>query len=158
MTCRGLAASARRLAVLRRGNGSTSVLAVGGSVAPPAANPPAFSAIASGERAATTTVFSRKSSSSSRNNRRSSDGAEVAATGVSNASAATEQDHLALAKPLDFDMASKVEGQESQMVTFELEPGQVIRAEAGNLVFMEDGIEMDTNTGGGASSMFRRYV
>ncbi|CAN0326482.1 unnamed protein product, partial [Scytosiphon promiscuus] len=37
------------------------------------------------------------------------------------------QDHLALAKPLDFDMASKVEGQESQMVTFELEPDQVIR-------------------------------
>ncbi|CAM9304558.1 unnamed protein product, partial [Ectocarpus sp. 13 AM-2016] len=158
MTCRGLAASARRLAVLRRGNGFTSVLAVGGSVAPPAANPPAFSAIASGERATTTTVFSRKSSSSSRNNRRSSDGAEFAATGVSNAPAATEQDHLALAKPLDFDMASKVEGQESQMVTFELEPGQVIRAEAGNLVFMEDGIEMDTNTGGGASSMFRRRV
>ncbi|CBJ48666.1 conserved unknown protein [Ectocarpus siliculosus] len=55
-------------------------------------------------------------------------------------------------------MASKVEGQESQMVTFELEPGQVIRAEAGNLVFMEDGIEMDTNTGGGASSMFRRVI
>ncbi|CAM9603281.1 unnamed protein product [Ectocarpus sp. 4 AP-2014] len=158
MTCRGLAKSARRLAVLRRGNGSTPVLAVGGSVAPPAANPPAFSAIASGERATTTTVFYRKSSSSSRNNHRSSDGAEVAATGVSNAPAATEQDHLALAKPLDFDMASKVEGQESQMVTFELEPGQVIRAEAGNLVFMEDGIEMDTNTGGGASSMFRRRV
>lgn len=37
------------------------------------------------------------------------------------------QDHLALAKPLDFDMASKIDGQESQMVTFELEPGQVIR-------------------------------
>lgn len=36
-------------------------------------------------------------------------------------------DHLALAKPLDFDVASKVDGQESQMVTFELEPGQVIR-------------------------------
>eukprot|EP00903_Cladosiphon_okamuranus_P007927 g7652.t1 len=80
------------------------------------------------------------------------------ATGGSSAPVAVDQDHLALAKPLDFDMASKVEGQESQMVTFELEPGQVIRAEAGNLVFMEDGIEMDTNTGGGASSMFRRVI
>ncbi|CAB1113862.1 unnamed protein product [Ectocarpus sp. CCAP 1310/34] len=161
MTCRGLAKLARRLAVLRRGNGSTSVLAVGGSIAPPAAIPPACSATASGERATTTAVFSRKMSSSSRrsrSNRRSSDGAEVAATGASNAPAATEHDHLARAKPLDFDMASKVEGQESQMVTFELEPGQVIRAEAGNLVFMEDGIEMDTNTGGGASSMFRRVI
>lgn len=47
---------------------------------------------------------------------------------VSNtAPAVVTEDHLALAKPLDFDMASKVEGQESQMVTFELEPGQVIR-------------------------------
>eukprot|EP00904_Undaria_pinnatifida_P000786 jgi/Undpi1/10708/HiC_scaffold_29.g13156.m1 len=62
-------------------------------------------------------------------------------------------DHLADVKPLDFDMASRIEGQESQMVSFELEPGQVVRAEAGNLVYMEDGIEMDTSTGGGASSM-----
>ncbi|CAM9744469.1 unnamed protein product [Ectocarpus fasciculatus] len=158
MTSRGLAASARRLAVLRRGNGSTSLslFAVGGSFAPPAANPPAFAGIASGEPANHTAVFSRKSSS--RSNPTSSNGGEVAATGGSNAPAATEQDHLALAKPLDFDMASKVEGQESQMVTFDLEPGQVIRAEAGNLVFMEDGIEMDTNTGGGASNMFRRVI
>lgn len=126
MTSRGLAASARRLAVLRRGNGSTSLFAVGGSFAPPAANPPAFAGIASGEPAnPTAAVFSRKSSS--RSNPRFSNGGEVAATGGSNAPAATEQDHLALAKPLDFDMASKVEGQESQMVTFELEPGQVIR-------------------------------
>lgn len=43
------------------------------------------------------------------------------------APAVVAEDHLALAKPLDFDMASKVEGQESQMVSFELEPGQVIR-------------------------------
>lgn len=38
-----------------------------------------------------------------------------------------EPDHLAHAKPIDFDMASKIDGQESQMVSFELEPGQVIR-------------------------------
>ncbi|CAN0279015.1 unnamed protein product [Ascophyllum nodosum] len=68
------------------------------------------------------------------------------------------QEHLALAKPLDFDMASKIDGQESQMVSFELEPGQVIRAEAGNLIFMEDGIEMDTSTGGGMGNMFRRVI
>lgn len=43
------------------------------------------------------------------------------------AAVGVEGDHLSLAKPLDFDMASKVDGQESQMVTFELEPGQVIR-------------------------------
>lgn len=38
-----------------------------------------------------------------------------------------QEDHLSLAKPLDFDVASKVDGQESQMVTFDLDPGQVIR-------------------------------
>ena len=42
------------------------------------------------------------------------------------------QEHLALAKPLDFDMASKIDGQESQMVSFELEPGQVIRVRRDN--------------------------
>lgn len=40
-------------------------------------------------------------------------------------------DHLADVKPLDFDMASRIEGQESQMVSFELEPGQVVRVRAG---------------------------
>lgn len=49
------------------------------------------------------------------------------AAGGSEAPAVADEDHLALAKPLDFDMASKVEGQESQMVTFELQPGQAIR-------------------------------
>eukprot|EP00752_Nemacystus_decipiens_P012716 g11267.t1 len=102
----------------------------------------------------TATAVVRRSSSSMP---KPSGGSELSATG-SSTPAAADQDHLALAKPLDFDMASKVEGQESQMVTFELDPGQVIRAEAGNLVFMEDGIEMDTNTGGGASSMFRRVI
>ena len=38
-----------------------------------------------------------------------------------------EADHLAHAKPIDFDMASRIDGQESQMVSFELEPGQVVR-------------------------------
>ncbi|CAM9766393.1 unnamed protein product, partial [Choristocarpus tenellus] len=70
----------------------------------------------------------------------------------------TNIDRAALAPPIDFDMCSVVEGQESQIVTIELEPNQMIRAEAGNLVFMEDGIEMDTSTGGGMSSMFKRVI
>lgn len=32
-----------------------------------------------------------------------------------------------LPSPVNFDLASKIVGQESQMVTFELEPGQIIR-------------------------------
>lgn len=34
-------------------------------------------------------------------------------------------------KPIDFDVQSKVEGNESQIVTITLKPGQVLRAESG---------------------------
>lgn len=68
--------------------------------------------------------------------RNSSSGKLEPSTGAVDASepdsptADAEPDHLAHAKPIDFDMASKIEGQESQMVSFELEPGQVIRVRA----------------------------
>lgn len=67
-------------------------------------------------------VISRRSSSKPKP---SSDLATAAASNTQQAVA--EQDHLALAKPLDFDMASRIDGQESQMVSFELQPGQIIR-------------------------------
>lgn len=66
--------------------------------------------------------------------------------GGSNAPAVADQDHLALAKPLDFDMASKVEGQESQMVTFELDPGQVIRVSESSERDLNDGTHRPENT------------
>ena len=34
-------------------------------------------------------------------------------------------------RPIDFDTQSKIEGNESQIVTITLEPGQVLRAESG---------------------------
>eukprot|EP00977_Amphora_coffeiformis_P019036 scaffold6861_cov148-Amphora_coffeaeformis.AAC.5 len=34
-------------------------------------------------------------------------------------------------RPIDFDIQSKIEGNESQIVTITLEPGQVLRAESG---------------------------
>ena len=34
-------------------------------------------------------------------------------------------------RPIDFDVQSKIEGNESQIVTITLEPGQVLRAESG---------------------------
>jgi hypothetical protein len=40
--------------------------------------------------------------------------------------------------PIDFDVQSKVDGNESQIVTVELEPGQVLRAESGNSFISED--------------------
>ncbi|CAM9510778.1 unnamed protein product [Scytosiphon promiscuus] len=154
MTSTGMASSARRLAILRRGSRRFVAPQTLGIPSACPACPAAAVSRTLPPPSASTAVFSRNSSSRSK----ASSSAEVAAAGSSNAPVAADQDHLALAKPLDFDMASKVEGQESQMVTFELEPDQVIRAEAGNLIFMEDGIEMDTNTGGGASSMFRRVI
>ena len=38
--------------------------------------------------------------------------------------------------PINFDIASKVEGNESQIVTISLEPGQVLRAESGSMMYM----------------------
>jgi len=49
--------------------------------------------------------------------------------------------------PIDFDVHSKVEGNESQIVTITLEPGQVLRAESGAMMYMTNGVEMNTTTG-----------
>ena len=49
--------------------------------------------------------------------------------------------------PIDFDISSKIEGNESQIVTISLEPGQVLRAESGAMMYMTQGVEMNTTTG-----------
>lgn len=110
MTSRGVTSTARRLTLLRGRHAGNLYPAASRRVAPFAPT--------------LTAVVCRRSSSSSKP--KPSTGSDLAAGG-SSAPAVADQDHLALAKPLDFDMASKVEGQESQMVTFELNPGQVIR-------------------------------
>lgn len=60
--------------------------------------------------------------------------------------------------PIDFDTASSVEGKESQIVTIRLEPDQVLRAESGAMMYMTDGVNMDTTTGGGLSAGFQRML
>lgn len=60
--------------------------------------------------------------------------------------------------PIDFDVAAKVEGNESQIVTVALEPGQVLRAESGAMMYLTDGVVMNTTTGGGLSSGFQRML
>ena len=60
--------------------------------------------------------------------------------------------------PIDFDVASKIEGNESQIVTINLEPGQILRAESGAMMFMTDGVQMNTTTGGGISAGFQRML
>lgn len=61
-------------------------------------------------------------------------------------------------RPIDFDVAAKIEGHESQIVTVTLEPGQVLRAESGAMMYMTDGVQMETTTGGGLSSGFQRML
>lgn len=63
-----------------------------------------------------------------------------------------------IGRPIDFDVASKIEGNESQIVTIELRPGEVLRAESGALLYMTDGVEMNTTTGGGLSAGFQRML
>jgi hypothetical protein len=60
--------------------------------------------------------------------------------------------------PIDFDVCSKIEGNESQIVTIQLKPGQVLRAESGAMMYMTKGVEMNTTTGGGLSEGFRRMM
>jgi uncharacterized protein (TIGR00266 family) len=59
--------------------------------------------------------------------------------------------------PIDFQTSAKIEGEESQIVTVHLEPGQVLRAESGAMLYMTEGVEMDTHLSG-ASSAFSRML
>ncbi|MFQ5683009.1 MAG: TIGR00266 family protein [Candidatus Binatia bacterium] len=52
----------------------------------------------------------------------------------------------------------KILGDDMQLVEIELDPGEGIRAEAGAMMFMEDRIEMQTSTGGGLFSGFKRMI
>ncbi len=49
-------------------------------------------------------------------------------------------------------------GDDMQIVSVELDPGEGVRAEAGAMMFMEDGIQMDTGTGGGIFKGFKRMI
>lgn len=60
--------------------------------------------------------------------------------------------------PIDFDVNSKIEGQESQIVTISLQPGQILRAESGAMMYMTNGVTMNTTTGGGLTEGFKRML
>ncbi|KAL7546563.1 hypothetical protein ACHAWF_009890 [Thalassiosira exigua] len=85
--------------------------------------------------------------------------------------------------PIDFDTASSIEGKESQVsarclcppenrspyasrfsnpldkiVTVRLERDQVLRAESGAMMYMTDGVQMNTTSGGGLSAGFQRML
>ncbi|MBX6363642.1 MAG: TIGR00266 family protein, partial [Gemmatimonadetes bacterium] len=52
----------------------------------------------------------------------------------------------------------KIYGEELQVVEVELDPGEGVRAEVGTMLYMEDGIEMQTGTGGGLFRGFKRML
>ena len=52
----------------------------------------------------------------------------------------------------------KIYGEEMQIVEIELDPNEGVRAEAGAMLFMEDGIEMQTSTDGGIFKGFKRML
>jgi uncharacterized protein (TIGR00266 family) len=52
----------------------------------------------------------------------------------------------------------KVFGDDIQVVEIGLDPGEGVRAEAGAMLYMEDGIEMQTNMGGGLFGGFKRML
>lgn len=52
----------------------------------------------------------------------------------------------------------QIYGDDMQMVEVELDPGEAVRAEAGTMMYMDDGIEMQTSTGGGLFRGLKRMV
>lgn len=52
----------------------------------------------------------------------------------------------------------QIHGDDLQLVEVELDRGEGVRAEAGTMTYMEDGIEMQTGTEGGLFSGFKRMV
>lgn len=52
----------------------------------------------------------------------------------------------------------KIYGDDMQLVEIELDPGEGVRAEAGTMTYMEDGIEMQTTTGGGIFKGLKRAI
>ncbi|MDR4508388.1 MAG: TIGR00266 family protein [Candidatus Brocadiaceae bacterium] len=56
------------------------------------------------------------------------------------------------------DIEYKIHGDDMQIVEIELDPGEAVRAEAGAMMFMEEGIEMETSTEGGLFKGFKRML
>ncbi|MEC4985388.1 MAG: TIGR00266 family protein [Oscillatoria sp. PMC 1068.18] len=52
----------------------------------------------------------------------------------------------------------QIYGNDMQLVEIELDPGEGVRAEVGTMTYMESGIMMQTNTGGGLFSGFKRML
>jgi len=56
------------------------------------------------------------------------------------------------------DIDYRLIGDDLQIVEIELDPGEAVRAEAGAMLYMDDGIRMDTGTGGGFMRGLKRRI
>ena len=56
------------------------------------------------------------------------------------------------------DIDYRLIGDDLQIVEIELDPGEAVRAEAGAMLYMDDGIRMDTGTGGGLMAGLKRRL
>jgi uncharacterized protein (TIGR00266 family) len=56
------------------------------------------------------------------------------------------------------DIEYEILGDDMQAVVVELDPGEVVQAEAGAMLYMEEGIKMDTGTGGGIFAGLKRAI
>jgi uncharacterized protein (TIGR00266 family) len=52
----------------------------------------------------------------------------------------------------------KILGDDIQTVEVEMDPGEGVRAEVGSMLYMEDGIHMETSTGGGIFKGLKRMI
>ena len=52
----------------------------------------------------------------------------------------------------------EITGDDMQLVEVELDPGEGVRAEAGTMIYMTEGVRMQTDTGGGLFKGFKRMV
>ncbi|MFQ6093331.1 MAG: AIM24 family protein, partial [bacterium] len=52
----------------------------------------------------------------------------------------------------------KIYGDDMQIVEIELDPHEGVRAEAGAMMYMGEGIEMETSAGGGLFKGFKRMI
>ncbi|MGH7453242.1 MAG: TIGR00266 family protein [bacterium] len=60
--------------------------------------------------------------------------------------------------PAMHEVEYKIFGDDMQLVEIALDPGEGVRAEAGAMTYMEQGIEMQTSTGGGLFQGFKRML
>ena len=56
---------------------------------------------------------------------------------------------------VDLQASAKIEGEESQIATISLQPGQTLRAESGSMIYMTEGVQMETSSSGVSSAMKR---